>query len=120
MTNRHEASQGVHFPKATMDPSSIITNRVQRNLPYLANNAFGKRTPGQVIHVHMVIHVQPPPPPPNETVLIAFYNIKWILFTSQSSHMAVAMLQQSSVRSVGRSQDLYPEEQALDIIPFVW
>ncbi len=33
--------------------------------------------------------------------------------------MAVAMLQQSSVRSVGRSQDLYPEEQALDIIPFV-
>ncbi len=31
--------------------------------------------------------------------------------------MAVAMLQQSSVRSVGRSQDLHPEEQALDIIP---
>ncbi len=60
-----------------------------------------------------------PPPPPDEIVLIAFYNIKLILFTSQSSHMAVAMLQQSSVRSVGRSQDLYPEEQALDIIPFV-
>ncbi len=68
----------------------------------------------------MVNRNKMPPPPPDEIVLIAFYNIKWILFTSQSSHMAVAMLQQSSVRSVGWSQDLHPEEQALDIIPFVW
>ncbi len=78
--------------------------------------------PQDISYIYTMVNrnkMTPPPPPPDEIVLIAFYYIKLILFTSQSSHMAVAMLQQSSVRSVGRSQDLYPEEQALDIIPFV-
>ncbi len=49
----------VHFPKATIT-SSVITNRVQWNLPpQLANDAFGKNTPGRCVrelHMSSILH----------------------------------------------------------------
>lgn len=80
---------------------------------------FGNAPQDRTYTIIIMLNINKFTHPPDVTVLITFYNIKWFLLTSQSSRMIVVKLQQSSVHSVGRSQDLYPEEQALDIIPFV-